>query len=339
VKFGRFQVEDAVDAIAVHSVRAGATIIRKGSLISPEIVLELKRAGIDSIVAARLEAGDVGENEAAWKIAEALAGENITVEPPFTGRSNLYASTAGLLLVDKASIDRLNTVDEAITVATLPAYRPVVEGEMVGTVKIIPYAVRDLVVGEGLAAVDTRTLRIAPYVRRTVGVVSTVLPGTKPTVIDKTIAVLSKRLEPAGAVIGSDRCVPHDSEMLAQELLHQAEGDAEVIVVFGASAIADRRDVIPAAIEKAGGSVDSLGMPVDPGNLLLVGSLMGKPVIGAPGCARSPKENGFDWVLQRILAKVPVSRADINSLGVGGLLMEIVSRPQPRAGGESEEDA
>jgi molybdenum cofactor cytidylyltransferase len=71
-------------------------------------------------------------------------------------------------------------------------------------------------------------------------------------------------------------------------------------------------------------------MPVDPGNLMLIGRLHGQAVIGAPGCARSPKENGFDWVLMRLLAGLPVSRADITGMGVGGLLMEIVTRPQPR---------
>jgi len=69
---------------------------------------------------------------------------------------------------------------------------------------------------------------------------------------------------------------------------------------------------------------------VDPGNLLLVGEVSGRPVLGAPGCARSPKENGFDWVLMRLLAGLPVRRADIAGMGVGGLLMEIVTRPQPR---------
>src|SRR5262249_47827061 len=108
------------------------------------------------------------------------------------------------------------------------------------------------------------------------------------------------------------------------------QAGAELVLVFGASAIADRRDVIPAAIEAAGGAVEHFGMPVDPGNLMLIGELAGRPVLGAPGCARSPKENGFDWILARLLAGLPVSRADITGLGVGGLLMEIVTRPQPR---------
>jgi molybdenum cofactor cytidylyltransferase len=101
-------------------------------------------------------------------------------------------------------------------------------------------------------------------------------------------------------------------------------------IVFGASAIADRRDVIPAALEAIGGRVEHFGMPVDPGNLLMIGSVGATPVLGAPGCARSPKENGFDWVLMRLLAGLPVQREDITGLGVGGLLMEIVTRPQPR---------
>jgi molybdenum cofactor cytidylyltransferase len=101
--------------------------------------------------------------------------------------------------------------------------------------------------------------------------------------------------------------------------------------VFGASAIADRRDVIPAAVEAIGGRIEHFGMPVDPGNLLLIAKAHGRPVLGAPGCARSPKENGFDWVLMRLLAGLEVPREAITGMGVGGLLMEIVTRPQPRA--------
>ena len=110
------------------------------------------------------------------------------------------------------------------------------------------------------------------------------------------------------------------------------------MIVFGASAITDRRDVIPAALVAAGGEIEQFGMPVDPGNLLLIGRIAGKPFLGAPGCARSAKENGFDWVLQRMLADIPVSARDIRRMGSGGLLMEIVSRPQPRSGGAPHDE-
>lgn len=338
MRFGPVPVDEAVGALAAHGLRADGMVLRKGTLVTPEIVAELKRAGVEEIIVARLEADDVGEDEAALRLAKALAGEGVAVEQPFTGRSNLYAEASGILLIDTDAINGLNAVDEAMTAATLPAYKPVVAGEMIGTVKIIPYAIPRALLQEGIARAGTGALRVAPYVRREVGVVSTVVPGLKPSVIDKTLSVLAKRLESANAAITWESRVRHDTTALAQELAHRAAGGTQLIVVFGASAIADRRDVVPAAIEAAGGRVEHFGMPVDPGNLLLLGSLAGRPVIGAPGCARSPKENGFDWVLQRVLADVPVTRADITALGVGGLLMEIITRPQPRAGGESGDE-
>ncbi|HEV2559777.1 MAG TPA: molybdopterin-binding protein [Microvirga sp.] len=337
MKFGPIPVAEAVGAIAAHTVRAGDVVLKKGSVISAEVAGRLERAGIGSLTAVQLESGDVGEDEAARRLAEALAGAGVQVERPFTGRCNLFALNAGILLVDKEAVDGINRVDEAITAATLPAFKPVVLGEMIGTVKIIPYAVPDATLSRALQAAGGG-LRVAPYRRRRVGVISTLTPGLKTSVVDKTIQVLEARLAPAGAVVSQEARVEHDEDALAATIRRQAADEAELIVVFGASAIADRRDVIPAALEQAGGRVEHFGMPVDPGNLLLVGSLDGRPVIGAPGCARSPKENGFDWVLQRLLADVPVTRADITGLGVGGLLMEIVSRPQPRAGGASAEE-
>ncbi|SCX86701.1 molybdopterin-binding protein [Microvirga guangxiensis] len=335
MKFGSVAIEEAIGAVAAHSVRMGDAVVKKGTLISSDVATRLRQAGIETIAVARFEPGDIGEDEAAFRLARILAGDHVRVEAPFTGRSNLYAESSGILLIDADAINGLNAVDEAMTAATLPAYKPVVAGEMVGTVKIIPYALPESLLLKGAARLGTGALRVAPYARRSVGVVSTTLPGLKPSVIDKTVAVLENRLEPAEAHIVRNSRVTHDTDTLAREIADQAKGEAQLIVIFGASAIADRRDVIPSAIEMAGGRVEHFGMPVDPGNLLLVGSIAGKPVIGAPGCARSPKENGFDWILHRLLADVPVTRADITSLGVGGLLMEIISRPQPREGGES----
>jgi molybdenum cofactor cytidylyltransferase len=333
MKFGPVAVNEAVGAIAAHSVRAGEAVVKKGRVVRTEDAERLARAGVAEIVAVWLDPGDVGEDEAALRLAEAIAGEHATVDRPFTGRANLFAAEAGVLLVEPSCIDAVNAIDEAITVATLPAYKPVVAGEMIGTVKIIPYAVTGALLDRALAAMRGMTggaVRVAPYRRRRIAVASTMLPGLKPSVVKKTLDVLGERLAPTQAEIRQEARVPHDAGKLTDELRRLGASDAELIVVFGASAIADRRDVIPAAIEAAGGSVEHFGMPVDPGNLLLIGSLAGKPVIGAPGCARSPKENGFDWVLHRLLADVPVTRKDIVGMGVGGLLMEIVSRPQPR---------
>jgi molybdenum cofactor cytidylyltransferase len=332
MKFGPVPPEQALGATAVHTIRKGELVLKKGAVIDASHVAALKAAGIADVVVARLDPGDVSEDDAAAAIAEAIAGEGVRADKAFTGRSNLFADAAGMLIVDRAPIDAMNRIDEAVTVATLPAYKPVVEGEMLATVKIIPFAVAgDIFLSAMKTAQAAKPLvRIAPYKVKKVGVVSTLLPGLSPKVIDKTLKITEERLAPAGARIVAQRRVPHDQAKLAQAIREIEKEGAELVIVFGASAIADRRDVIPAAIEAVGGSIEHFGMPVDPGNLMLIGKAHGRPVLGAPGCARSPKENGFDWVLMRLLAGLPVSREDITGMGVGGLLMEIVTRPQPR---------
>ena len=332
MKFGSVPLREAEGGIAVHSIRKDGLVLKKGTLIGPAEIAALAQVGIAEIVVARIEPGDVSEDAAAAEIAVAVSGGGVRVDRAFTGRANLFAQTAGVLVIDKEGVDRLNEVDESITFATLAAYKPVVAGEMVATVKIIPFAVtaaqRDAALA--VARAHTPLLSIAPYRIRKVAVVSTLLPGLADKVIDKTLKVTQQRLAPAGATIISEQRVPHEQGALAIALEHALDAGAELVLVFGASAIADRRDVIPAALEAIGGRVEHFGMPVDPGNLLMIGSAGQRAVLGAPGCARSPKENGFDWVLMRLLAGLPVQRQEITGLGVGGLLMEIVTRPQPR---------
>jgi molybdenum cofactor cytidylyltransferase len=330
MKFGAVAPKNAVGATAVHTIRQGTVVLKKGTLIGPAEAAALEGAGIKEIVVARLEADDVSEDVAAADIANAVAGQGVHVDRAFTGRANLFAQSAGVLVIDKDAVDRLNRVDEAITFATLSAYKPVVAGEMVATVKIIPFGVAKSARDAAVAGAKAPLLRVAPYRIRKVGVVSTLLPGLAAKVIDKTLKITAERLAPAGATIIAERRVPHDRAALAKALDDVLKAGAELAIVFGASAIADRRDVIPAALEEIGGTVEHFGMPVDPGHLMMIGAAAGRPVIGAPGCARSPKENGFDWVLMRLLAGLPVPREDITGLGVGGLLMEIVTRPQPR---------
>ncbi len=332
MKFGAVPVTEAMGATAVHSIRQGDLVLKKGTLIGASEIAALKTAGVKEITVARLDPGDISEDQAAADIASVVKGPGVRADHAFTGRCNLFAEKAGILVIDREVIDGLNRIDEAITVATLPAYKPVVEGEMIATVKIIPFAVsghaRDAAVA--LAKKGATIIRVAPYKVRKIGIVSTILPGLSPKVVEKTLKITAARIAPAGATIVAEKRVPHEQAPLARAVDEVIKAGAELVIVFGASAIADRRDVIPAAIEAVGGEIEHFGMPVDPGNLMLIGKIRGQAVLGAPGCARSPKENGFDWILMRLLAGLPVTRADITGMGVGGLLMEIVTRPQPR---------
>jgi molybdenum cofactor cytidylyltransferase len=333
MKFGPVAPQDAEGGIVVHSIRKGALVLKKGTVVGAKEIAALTEAGIPTITVARLEPGDVSEDEAAGDIAAAVAGPGVRVDRAFTGRCNLFAEAGGVLVVDRDAIDGLNAIDPDITLATLDAFAPVVPGKMIATVKIIPFAVSGRARDDALrvARAGKPLVRVAPYAIRKVGIISTILPGLADKVIEKTLRVTADRLAPAGATIIAEKRVPHETAALAKALDEMLKAGAELVVVFGASAIADKRDVIPAAVEAVGGKVEHFGMPVDPGNLMLIASAAGHPVLGAPGCARSPKENGFDWILARLLAGLPVTRHDVTGMGVGGLLMEIVTRPQPRA--------
>ncbi len=336
MKFGPVPLDEALGAIAAHSVRLTSGVIKKGTRLTAELIKRLKADGVGEVVAARLEPGDVHEDEAARRVAGLLEGADIRRDAAGTGRTNLYAERAGLLVVNRTAIDDLNRLDPGLTVATLPEFAPVEAGRMVATVKIIPFAVPGAVVDAAAKLAGEAILSVAAWQPLKVGLAATTLPGLKPSVMDKTRRILEARLKPAGATLVDEIRVPHDAGALARALCALSDEGAELLIAFGASAITDRADIIPAAIEAAGGAVRHFGMPVDPGNLLLLGELDGRPVLGAPGCARSPAENGFDWVLNRLLAGLPVSEEAITGMGVGGLLMEIVSRPQPRETVEDE---
>jgi molybdenum cofactor cytidylyltransferase len=328
MEFREVEPRAAVGAIAAHSVRQGDLVVKKGDRISAEQADAFASAGVARVAVALLGPDDRHEDEVAAELARRAAGAHVRVAAPFTGRANLFAEAAGVLRIDAAGVDRFNAIDERVTIATLANHRVVQPGEMVGTVKIIPFAV-DVGTVARVAALSRGLLAVAPFAGKRVGVVSTLAPGLKPKTIAKTIQALAARLAAGGATLVADRRTPHETQALAGAI-REGAADSDLTVVFGASAVTDRRDVLPAAIEAAGGRLIHVGMPVDPGNLLVLGELQGKPVIGAPGCARSPRENGFDWVLQRLLADIPVTPRDIMGMGVGGLLMEIVTRPQPR---------
>ena len=333
MKFGRVAVSASEGVILAHAVKGAGLNFKKGEHLGAAHIAALEQAGIASVIGARLEPGDIEENVAASRLAKHVAAGHVHADTAFTGRCNLLAETAGLVCIDKDTIDAINAIDESITVATLRPFEPVSAGEMIATVKIIPFGVCGDKLARALAS-RVGAVAVAPFQPLRVGVVSTVLPALKPSTITKTLSVLAERLAPAAAVIAKEVRVAHDARALASSI--EAMDAVDLVVVFGASAITDRRDVVPVAIELAGGTVEHLGMPVDPGNLLLLGQLKTSegniPVIGAPGCARSPKENGFDFVLHRLLAGLPITGADLRGMGVGGLLNEIASRPQRRAG-------
>lgn len=335
MRFGDTPIGEAAGAVLAHSVRAGELKFAKGRVLSDADVDALRAAGVAAVVAARLDSGDISEDEAATRVAAACAGAAVERDAAATGRANLHAAVRGVLVYAPATIDAINAIDESVTIACLPPGSLVEARQMVATVKIIPFAVPDEALSrcEAAASQGGPALAVAPLRPLRVGLIQTRLGATSAKMLDKTARVTAERIEGlGGSLLDEVRCA-HDEAETAAAIAGLVDRGAELVLIAGASAITDRRDTVPAAIVRAGGRIEHFGMPVDPGNLLLLAALSdGAPVIGLPGCARSPKLNGFDWVLWRLFAGVPVTRADIMAMGVGGLLTEIPTRPRPREG-------
>jgi molybdenum cofactor cytidylyltransferase len=332
MKFEQVPLQSATGAILAHSVQTPAGAIKKGRVLGADEIARLAAAGIDRVTAAVLEAGDVGEDAAAARVAAALQGGAMHVAEPFTGRANLYADATGIVEIDVDRLRRLNGLDESLTIATVPAFERVTRGQMIATVKVITFALTEEVVksAEALARDAGGLIHVRPFRAATAGLVLTRLPGTRTSLLEKRRRAIAQRLEAAGSRIGDVETVAHELDAVAAAIGRMSAAKLDPIIVFAASAIVDRHDVIPAGLVAAGGAIERLGMPVDPGNLMLLGHLGDIDVIGAPSCAASPKINGFDWILERRLADVAVTSDDVASMGLGGLLKEIVTRPQPR---------
>ena len=326
MKFGSVPVDRAEGGILAHSLRSGGLRLKKGRVLDADDVAALTASGVGRVTVARLEPGDMGENEAATAIAEALVpapeAAGLTVSRATTGRVNFHATGPGVLVYDAARIDALNAVDPMVTFAVLPPFAATRERLLLGTVKIISYGVPRTAV-EAAAVHAEGGLRVAPVALRDAVLIETVLEGAP----GKGEKAMRSRLEALGMELRRTVHVPHEERAIAAAL---TAADADLVLVLTASATSDPRDVAPEAVRRAGGEVTRFGMPVDPGNLLFVGRLGARPVIGLPGCARSPALNGADWVLERIAAGLEIGDREIAAMGVGGLLKESPARGRPR---------
>ena len=328
MKFGSFSLDQAQGAILAHAVQLDGTALKKGHVLSAQDIELLHTAGILKVIAAKLSSDDVPEDLAARNVALAACGGRTLAQEAFTGRANIYSTTKGLVQVDEVRVRALNHIHESLTLATLPNHTRVEARAMVATVKVIPFAVPRWVFDAVLKIIgDAPLVTVAPFKLQRISLIITKLPQTKEQLIAKSESSIRARVQAMGGELTDVIICDHNEASVQVAIL---KANAEAILVFGASAIVDRDDVIPAALVAAGGEVLHMGMPVDPGNLLMLGHLSHIPVIGVPSCARSPKTNGFDWVLARVMAGIDVSPSDIMDMGVGGLLAEIPSRPSPR---------
>ncbi|RWG70501.1 MAG: 4-diphosphocytidyl-2C-methyl-D-erythritol kinase, partial [Mesorhizobium sp.] len=231
MKFGPIAIYEAEGAVLAHATTAGERRFRKAHRLNGEDVAALKAAGISEVVVAVLSSDDLGEDAAAEKIALNMSHRNVETKPAATGRVNLHAETAGVFTVDAQMIDAINAIDPAITIATLAQHAPVEAGQMVATVKIIPFAVAaSLVDAVARICAGGEIFAVNAYRPVNVGVIQTTLPGLKPSVLDKTLRVTEARLARSGGRLTAERRTPHDVTLVAEAASALARDNDMVVI-------------------------------------------------------------------------------------------------------------
>lgn len=342
MKFGPVPLSEAKGKILGHNIAAtnGQRLLRKGKPLTGEDLEKLRIVGRSSVYVAEIESNDVEENRAARRVAEAICGAGLHITGVASGRANLLADKMGVLRVD---VDRLAQINDCkgITLATLTTHSPIHPRQIVATVKIIPYAVPEATVSlvEAISSGTNSTLRVEALPSHSVGMI---LSGST-SIHEKLISDFSPlrdRIEKLGSSVTRTDFVALEDESdeaaLASMLKQHLASGIKMILLAGETAIMDEHDILPRAIERAGGHVELVGAPVDPGNLLMLAYIGDVPVVGAPGCARSRKTNIVDWILPRLLVGDRLTRKDIIALGHGGLLQDVSERGMPR---ETREDS
>jgi hypothetical protein len=321
-------VEHAVGHVLCHNLAdaQGRKAFAKGRLLAEGDVARLRELGHATVRVAVLDAGDVREDEAAARLAAAVAGPGVTATPAHSGRVNLRAAVSGPLEVDTAALLAVNEMD-GLTLATLPTHSFVAAGRTLATIKVIPFAVSgaELACAEAAARRAGGVLRVRPLLLRAVGVVLVSSAAARLRVERGVYPAIEARVLALGGTVAERRSVEPAEAAVAAALDELRTAGMELIIVAGETSVVDLDDVTPRGVALVGGRVEHYGAPVEPGNLLLLAYLARRdaaplPVLGAPGCVRSRDTNIVDLLLPRLMAGEQLRRRDIVALGHGGLL-------------------
>ena len=336
MKFEAVPLLEARGKILGHNIAGlnGQRLLRKGKPLTEEDLESLRALGRQSVYVAQIEETDVDENTAAGRVAKAICGSGLNTPGAASGRANLLSSRLGILRVEIERLAQINE-HEGITLATLMNHSPVHARQIVATVKIIPYAVAESTVSEveAIASGGRPIVSVDALPSRPVGMILSGSTSLHAKLVSD-FRPLRERIEKLGSAVDRTDFVALDDEAdevaLADMLMQQLNSGIRMILLAGETAIMDSHDIVPRAVVRAGGRIESVGAPVDPGNLLMLAYIDDVPVIGAPGCARSKKINIVDWILPRLLAGDRLTRKDIVQLGHGGLLQDVPERGMPR---------
>ena len=328
--FGEIKTESSLNGILASSLvlheNKNIIKVKKGTIINENLINLLLKNDIKLVTCAKLDENDIEENKAAYEISKNILNNeqsNLTIKDPKQGRCNIISNINGLLVFDHEQLFLINSVTDEIGVASLKPYSYVKKNQVIASIKAIPFAINKEVLKQIIKA-SNHCFKVLPFLKKNVHLIQSRNQNTLEKVLEKTVVTTKKRLLNCGITSILEKKCNHEIKSLSSTIHESIDENADLILVFGASAICDKNDVVPKSLKKNNGKILRLGMPVEPGNLILLGEIKNAyktiTFIGMPGCARSPKENGVDWILWRIFCGLGVSNNNINYMGNGGLL-------------------
>ncbi len=324
----KVKTEDAIGLVVGHDMTKTIPGVydgprfRRGDIIKSEDIPELLSMGKEHIYVIEQEENLVHEEEAAVRIAKAIAGKNLTLTDPRQGRVNMKATVDGLVKINKPLLYEIHNIED-IVIATRHNNVTCKAGEIVAGTKIIPLftAEDNLKKLEDLCKAKGKVVDVLPFIPQKVGMVITGNEIFKGITEDKFAKIMHKKIEKLGSTVISEVIVPDDEDIIAQAILDMKNKGCEVIVTCGGLSV-DPDDVTAEGVEKSGAKIISYGVPVMPGAMVLVAELGDIPILGAPGAVIFKKTTILDVLLPRMLAKDKITRQDIIELAHGGLCLD-----------------
>jgi len=320
MKLQNIPIENSIGAILVHNVIGadGRKALSKGRAIRAEDIAILRALGKTTVYVAMLDPTDGREDDAAARLARAVAGDAVVPSTPSGGRVNFYPANPGFLRVDRERLKQINEL-QGVTLATIQNYSAIQPKKMIATLKTIGLALPENTLRE--AEKIGATMSIASVKNQNVAIILTGSENGKAKTQETFTPPIRARVEELGARVVSESYVTENESEIARAIESAIGAGAQLVIIAGETSIMDAQDITPRGIENAGGKIEVYGAPVEPGNLLLLAYRDGVPILGAPGCVKSRETNVVDLILPRLLMGERVTRADVNELAVGGLLI------------------
>jgi molybdopterin biosynthesis enzyme len=320
----KLRVEEAVGHKLAHDViqyssDIKAVIFKRGHVISDQDIELLKNTGNYYVYVESPNTNGVHEDEAAFRLMRASAGDNTFLSRPNKGRINAFASVNGILRVKTDVLREVNSVPNFILV-TRRDYSLVKRGELVASGKIVPLFVTEnaMKTVEGILGSRGPVVKILPPIKRTISAVITGTEIYEGRTEDKFVPALNSRLEKVGLGLNQVVFVPDSVERIKEAILDCAE-KSDIVLVCGGMAV-DAGDVTPDAIVATGADIVTRGVPVFPGSMLMLAYLRSVPIVGLPACVIPDKMTSFDLILPRLLLGDRIGKKDLVKLAHGGLL-------------------